>query len=261
LRANSALQLSDASICVQQGTTNELNLTDYFRINHIRPKTVTFASLDEALSAYETSRCDAFTTDASGLYSIRLELAKADDHLVLPEFISKEPLGPFVRHGDDQWFDIVKWVHFAMLDAEELNVNRGNVDEPLRSDNPRIKRLLGMKGNFGEHFGLTKDWVYGIVKLVGNYGEVFERNVSEGSPLKIARGLNALWTKGGLQYAPPRSSSSPAWAKGGKRHQVQPGFQITPRRPASPLCGRRQRIRIHYIATFHRDSAATLGDL
>ena len=203
LGVKSALELKDASICVQQGTTNELNLVDYFRANRMGLKTVTFASLDEALKAYETSRCDAFTTDASGLYSIRLKLAKADDHLVLPEIISKEPLGPFVRHGDDQWFDIVKWVHFAMLNAEELSVTRGNVDEQMRSDNPEIKRLLGTEGNFGEQFGLTKDWVYRIVKLVGNYGEVFDRNVGQGSPLKIARGLNALWTKGGLQYAPP----------------------------------------------------------
>ena len=203
LRVNSALELNDASICVQQGTTTELNLADYFRSNRMRLKTVTFAGLDEAVKAYETSRCDAFTTDASGLYSIRLKLAKAEDHVVLPEIISKEPLGPFVRQGDDQWLDIVKWVHFAMLNAEELNVNRGNIEEQMRSENPEIKRLLGTEGNFGEQLGLTKDWVYRIVKLVGNYGEVFERNVGQGSPLKISRGLNALWTKGGVQYAPP----------------------------------------------------------
>jgi general L-amino acid transport system substrate-binding protein len=203
LKVNSALELNDAAICVQQGTTTELNLADYFRANRMRLKTVTFATLDEALKAYETSRCDAFTTDASGLYSVRLKLAKADDHVVLPEIISKEPLGPFVRHGDDQWFDIVKWVHFAMLSAEELNVNKANVDEQLKSDNPEVKRLLGGENNFGEQLGLTKDWAYRIVKLVGNYGEVFERNVGQGSPLKIARGLNALWNKGGVQYAPP----------------------------------------------------------
>jgi general L-amino acid transport system substrate-binding protein len=203
LKVNSALELNDAAICVQQGTTTELNLSDYFRTNRMRLKTVTFASLPEALKAYETGRCDAFTTDASGLYSTRLQLAKADDHVVLPEIISKEPLGPFVRQGDDQWFDIVKWVHFAMINAEELNVNKANVDEQLKSDNPEIKRLLGAENNFGEQLGLTKDWVYRIVKLVGNYGEAFERNVGQGSPLKIARGLNALWTKGGVQYAPP----------------------------------------------------------
>jgi general L-amino acid transport system substrate-binding protein len=203
LKVNSALELNDATICVQLGTTTELNLADYFRANRMRLKSVPFQTLDEAMKAYETSRCDAFTTDASGLYSIRLKLAKADDHVILPEFISKEPLGPFVRHGDDQWFDIVKWVHFAMLNAEELNVNKANADQQMKSDNPEIKRMLGTEGNFGEQLGLTKDWVYRIVKLVGNYGEVYERNVGQGSPLKIARGLNALWNKGGVQYAPP----------------------------------------------------------
>jgi general L-amino acid transport system substrate-binding protein len=202
-RLNSALELNDAAICVEQDTTSELNLADYFRANRMRPKTVTFATPDEAANAYEAGRCVAFTADASALYGARLKFAKPDDHVVLPEIISKEPLGPFVRHGDDQWFDIVKWVHFAMLDAEELNVNRANLEEQLRSDSPEIRRLLGHEGNFGEQLGLTKDWVYRIVKLVGNYGEVFERNVGRGSPLKIARGLNALWTKGGIQDAPP----------------------------------------------------------
>jgi general L-amino acid transport system substrate-binding protein len=203
LRVNSALELNDAPICVEQGTTTELNLADYFRSNRMRLKTVPFTALDEAVKAYETGRCDAFTADASGLYGIRLKLAKADDHVVLPEIISKEPLGPFVRQGDDQWFDVVKWVHFAMIDAEELNVKRTNIEEQMRSDNPEIKRMVGTEGNFGEQLGLTKDWVYRIIKLVGNYGEVFERNVGQSSPLKIARGLNALWTKGGVQYAPP----------------------------------------------------------
>jgi len=203
LKLNSALELNDAAVCVQQGTTTELNLADYFRANRMRLKTVAFATLDETVKAYESNRCDAFTTDASGLYSVRLKLIKADDHVVLPEIISKEPLGPFVRHGDDQWFDIVKWVHFAMLNAEELNVRQANVDEQSKSENPEIRRMLGTDGNFGEQLGLTKDWVYRIVKLVGNYGEVFERNVGQGSPLKIARGLNALWSKGGVQYAPP----------------------------------------------------------
>jgi general L-amino acid transport system substrate-binding protein len=203
LRVNSALELNDASICVEQGTTTELNLADYFRSNRMRLKTVTFGTIDEAVKAYESGRCDAFTADASGLYGIRLKLAKSDDHVMLPEIISKEPLGPLVRKGDDQWLEIVKWVHFAMLDAEELNVKRTNVDEQVRSDNPEVKRLLGTEGNFGELLGLTNDWVYRIVKLVGNYGEVFDRNVGQGSSLKIARGLNALWTKGGVQYAPP----------------------------------------------------------
>jgi general L-amino acid transport system substrate-binding protein len=203
LKVNSALELNDATICVQQGTTTELNLADYFRANKMKLRSVTFATLDEAVRAYETDRCNAFTTDASGLYSVRLKLAKPDDHVVLPEIISKEPLGPFVRHGDDQWFDVVKWTLFAMLNAEELNVTKANVDEQMKSDNPEIKRLLGTEDNFGERLGLSKDWAYRIVKLVGNYGEVFDRNVGQGSPLRIARGLNALWTKGGIQYAPP----------------------------------------------------------
>jgi len=203
LKVNSALELSDASVCVQQGTTTELNLADYFRANRMKLKSVTFAQLDEALKAYDTGRCDAFTTDVSQLYSVRLKLAKPDDHVVLPEIISKEPLSPFVRQGDDQWFNIVRWVHYAMLNAEELNINSGNVDEQLKSDNPEIKRLLGSEQNFGEQFGLTKDWAYRIIKLVGNYGEVFDKNLGVSSPLKITRGLNALWTKGGIQYGPP----------------------------------------------------------
>jgi len=203
LKVNSALELSDASVCVQQGTTTELNLADYFRSNKMKLKSVTFAQLDEALKAYDTGRCDAFTADASALYSVRLKLARPDDHVVLPEIISKEPLSPFVRHGDDQWFDIVKWVHFALLNAEEYNITKANLDEQMKSDNPDIKRLLGTEGNYGEQLGLTKDWVYRIVKLVGNYGEIFERNLGQGSPLKVTRGLNALWTKGGIQFAPP----------------------------------------------------------
>jgi len=202
-KVNSALELNDATICVQQGTTTELNLADYFRANRMRLRSVTFATLDEAVRAYETDRCNAFTTDASGLYATRLKLSKPDEHVVLPEIISKEPLGPFVRHGDDQWFDIVKWVLFAMINAEELNVNKANVDEQAKLDNPEIRRMLGTEDNFGERLGLTKDWAYRIVKLVGNYGEVFDRNVGQSSALKIARGLNALWTKGGIQYAPP----------------------------------------------------------
>lgn len=203
LKVNSALELNDAAVCVQQGTTTELNLADYFRANRMRLKTVTFATLDESVRAYDTGRCDAYTTDASQLYSVRLKLVKPEDHVVLPEIVSKEPLSPFVRHGDDQWFDIVKWVHYAMVNAEEFNVTKTNIDEQMKSENPEIRRLLGADGNFGEQLGLSKDWVYRIVKLVGNYGEVFERNVGQGSPLKITRGINALWTKGGLQYAPP----------------------------------------------------------
>jgi general L-amino acid transport system substrate-binding protein len=203
LKVNSALELNDASVCVQQGTTTELNLADFFRANKMKLKSVTFAQLDEALRAYDSGRCDSYTTDASQLYSVRLKLAKAEDHVVLPEIVSKEPLSPFVRHGDDQWFDVVKWVHFALLNAEEFNITKANVDEQVKSENPEIKRLLGSEGNFGEQLGLTKDWVHRIVKHVGNYGEIFERNLGQGSPLKISRGLNALWTKGGIQYGPP----------------------------------------------------------
>jgi general L-amino acid transport system substrate-binding protein len=204
LKVNSALELNDAAICVQQGTTTELNLADYFRANKMKLKTVTFASSDEAVKAYDAGRCDAFTTDASGLYSERLRLVNPNDHIVLPEVISKEPLGPAVRHGDDQWFDIAKWVHYAMVNAEELGVTKANVDDMKKSsDNPDIKRLLGTEGKHGEALGLSNDWAYQIIKQVGNYGESFERTVGQGSPLKIARGLNGLWSKGGLQYAPP----------------------------------------------------------
>ena len=203
LGISSALELDGASVCTQQGTTTELNLADYFRANNMKYEVVAFATSDETVKAYDSGRCDAFTTDASGLYAERLKLTNPDDHIVLPEIISQEPLGPSVRHGDDQWFDVVKWVHFAMLNAEELGVTQANVDEMLKSENPEIKRLLGTEGKFGEAIGLTNDWAYRVIKHVGNYGEVFERNVGEGSPLKIKRGLNALWTKGGLQYAPP----------------------------------------------------------
>jgi general L-amino acid transport system substrate-binding protein len=203
LKVASALELSDAAVCVSQGSTTELNLADYFRANKMKIKTATFATIDEAVKAYEAGRCDAFTTDQSGLYAQRLQLGQPEEHIVLPEIISKEPLGPSVRHGDDQWFDIVKWVHFAMLNAEEAGVTQKNLSEMLKSENPDIKRLLGTEGNYGEQLGLTKDWAYRIIKHVGNYGESFERNIGQDTPLKIARGHNALWNKGGLQYAPP----------------------------------------------------------
>ena len=203
LKVNSALELGDASVCVQQGTTTELNLADFFHAHNMKLKTVTFATANEAVKAYDAGRCDAYTTDASGLYAERLRLANVSDHIVLPEIISKEPLGPAVRHGDDQWFDIVKWVLFAMINAEELNITSKNIDEMTKSTNPEVKRFVGTEGNYGEQLGLSKDWAVRIVKLVGNYGESFERNVGQGSPLKIDRGLNKLWNKGGIQYAPP----------------------------------------------------------
>lgn len=203
LGVSSALELNGASVCTQQGTTTELNLADFFRSNKLRYEVVAFASSDETIKAYDAGRCDVFTTDASGLYAERLKLTNPDEHIVLPEIISKEPLGSAVRQGDDGWFDLVKWVHFAMVNAEELGVTQANVDQMLKSENPEIKRLLGVEGKFGETIGLTNDWAYRIIKHVGNYGESFERNVGEGSRLKIKRGQNALWTKGGLQYGIP----------------------------------------------------------
>jgi general L-amino acid transport system substrate-binding protein len=203
LKVNSALELNSASVCVATGTTTELNLADYFKGNNMKYEVIAFGTADETLKAYESGRCDVFTTDQSGLYGERLKLANPADHVVLPEIISKEPLGPMVRHGDDQWFDIVKWALFAMVTAEELGITQKNVDEKAKSDNPELKRVFGTDGNLGEQLGLTKDWVSRIVKAVGNYGESFDRNVGAGSKLGIARGLNQLWNKGGIQYAPP----------------------------------------------------------
>jgi len=203
LKINSALELNGASVCTQTGTTTELNLADYFRANKMKYEVLALATADETIKAYDGGRCDVFTTDVSQLYAEKLKLTNANDHVILSEVISKEPLGPVVRHGDDQWFDIVKWVHFAMVNAEELGVSSKTLDEALKSDKPDVKRLVGTEGNYGEQLGLTKDWAVRIIKAVGNYGEVFERNVGSGSKLGIARGLNNLWTKGGIQYAPP----------------------------------------------------------
>src|SRR6202140_4424381 len=200
LKVNSALELNGASICTQTGTTSELNLADYFRSNSMKYEVIAFVTADETVKAYEAGRCDAFTTDVSQLYAEKLKLSAPADHGILPEIISKEPLAPAVRRGDDQWLALVKWVQFAMLDAEELGVSSKTVDEALKSPQPEIKRLVGTEGTYGEQLGLTKDWVVRIVKLVGNYGEVFDRNVGTGSKLGITRGLNRLWTKGGIQY-------------------------------------------------------------
>jgi general L-amino acid transport system substrate-binding protein len=202
---NSALQLSGATICVQSGTTTELNLADYFKANKMEYSGVVFEKNEEVNAAYDSGRCDVLTTDQSGLYATRLSLAAPDDHVVLPEIISKEPLGPVVRQGDDQWFDIVKWTHNAMLTAEELGVTKASIEEMKTSTNPEILRFVGAEVDtkIGTDLGLTNDWAYNIVKAVGNYGESFDRNVGAGSPLKIARGINALWSKGGLQYAAP----------------------------------------------------------
>ena len=203
LNINSAMELNDAAICVQQGTTTELNLADFFRTNRMKLKTVTFATATEAVKAYDAGRCDAYTSDASQLYAERLRTTNPDDHIVLPDIISKEPFAAAVRHGDDQWFDIVRWSHFVLVNAEEFGITKANVDQHLQTENPEIKRLLGVEGSHGEAFGLTNDFAVRIIKHLGNNGVVFERNLGQASPLKIARGLNGLWTKGGLQYAPP----------------------------------------------------------
>jgi general L-amino acid transport system substrate-binding protein len=207
LGVSSALELSGATVCVQTGTTTELNLADYFRANGMELNAVVFEKSDETVAAYDQGRCDAFTTDASGLYAERVKLANPDDHIVLPEIISKEPLGPVVRQGDDEWLNIVMWTHFALINAEELGVTQANVaDMMATSQNPDVQRLLGTEAEgegFGPMMGLGKDWAANAIKAVGNYGEVFERNVGANTPLQIARGLNALWNKGGLQYAPP----------------------------------------------------------
>ena len=203
LNVSSAKDLNGASICVQQGTTTELNLADYFRTNNMKYEPVAFQSVDETIKAYDSGRCDAFTDDTSGLYAERVRLSNPDDNVILPEVISKEPLAPVVRQGDAQWFDVLRWSVYSMINAEELGVTSKNVDDMKKSDNPNIKRMLGTEGDQGKALGLSNEWAYNIIKQLGNYGEMFDRNVGEGSPLKIKRGLNALWNKGGIQYAPP----------------------------------------------------------
>lgn len=205
LNVKSALELSGAAVCVQQGTTTELNLADYFKANNLQYNPVVFEKETDATSAFDSGRCDVYTTDQSGLYAIRLKMKNPDENEVLPEIISKEPLGPAVRQGDDQWFDVVSWVHYAMVTAEELGVTSKNVDQMKTGGSPDVKRFLGAEEGtkIGTDLGVSNDWAYNIVKQVGNYGEVFDRNVGPDTPLKIKRGLNALWSKGGLQYAPP----------------------------------------------------------
>ncbi|MBE8220060.1 MAG: amino acid ABC transporter substrate-binding protein [Alphaproteobacteria bacterium] len=199
----SVLQLNGATICTNQGTTTELNLADYFKSNNMTYEIVAYEKADEAIAAYNIERCDAYTTDQSALYAQRLKLTQPQAHIVLPEIISKEPLAPVVRQGDNQWSDVVRWTHFAMLNAEELGVSSDNVRAMRNSRNPSIRRLLGVDGRFGQALGLRKDWAYQIIQAVGNYGESFERNLGVNTPLKIKRGVNALWINGGLQYAPP----------------------------------------------------------
>jgi general L-amino acid transport system substrate-binding protein len=197
----SAKELNGASVCLPTGTTTELAIADFARVNHITLKSVTYTSFDEAVTAYAAGRCDAFSTDISQIYAHRLKLPDPMAHVVLPEVISKEPLSPAVRQGDSRWRDIATWTHFVMVTAEELGITQANVDEMRASTNPDIRRLLGSEGNFGETLGLTNDWGYQIIKSVGNYGEVFQRNLT--AVLGIERGINQLWNKGGLQYAPP----------------------------------------------------------
>jgi len=204
LGVKSALELDGAAFCIQAGTTTELNLADYFRANGMKYTPITFDTSDQTIKAFEAGRCDALTSDQSQLYALRIKLEDPASAMVLPEVISKEPLGPVVRQGDDEWLNIVKWSLYAMINAEELGVTSANVDEmKASSTDPNVRRLLGVEGVKGEWMGLPDGWGYNIVKQVGNYGEAFERNVGMGSPLGIARGLNALWSKGGLQYAPP----------------------------------------------------------
>ena len=204
LKIDSVKDLSGATICVQTGTTTELNLADHFTANGYKYKMVAFETNDETVKAYDSGRCDALTTDQSGLYAIKLKLKSAKDHVVLDELISKEPLGPAVRHGDNKWADIVRWTFYAMVEAEEFGITAKNIDTFKKtSKNPAIKRLLGVDGELGKKLGLDKDWSYQVIKLLGNYGEVFDKNLGMSSPLKISRGYNELWTKGGLQYAMP----------------------------------------------------------
>lgn len=203
LGVKSALELNGVTICIQSGTTTALNLADYFKENNMEYRPIAFDSSDQTVRAFKAGRCDVLTSDQSQLYALRIKLENPEDAVILPEVISKEPLGPVVRQGDDAWLNIVKWTLFAMINAEENGVTMANVDQMLKSENPDVLRLLGVEGIKGKGLGLTDDWAYQIVKQVGNYGEAFERNIGQDSPLKIDRGLNALWNQGGILYAPP----------------------------------------------------------
>lgn len=204
LGVKSAKELGGASICVQSGTTTELNLADYFRSRNMKFRPVTYDTSDATAKAFDAGRCDALTSDQSQLYALRILLEDPSSAKVLPDVISKEPLGPSVRQGDEDWFNLVKWSLFAMLNAEGLGITSENVDDMRKnSDKPAVQRLLGKTGEFGKMLGVSNDWAYNIIKEVGNYAEIFERNVGQGSELEIERGLNALWSDGGIQYAPP----------------------------------------------------------
>ncbi|WNL39174.1 amino acid ABC transporter substrate-binding protein [Halomonas sp. PAMB 3232] len=203
LGVQSARELDGAAVCTQSGTTSELNLADYFRRHDMTFEAVVFDAPEQSIIGFEEGRCDVLSSDSSQLYAQRMQLRDPDMAVVLPEVISKEPLGPAVRQGDDQWFNIVKWSLYAMLNAEELGVSQTNVDDMLDDESPEVMRLLGRDGDFGEGMGLDADWAYQIIKQVGNYADAFDRNVGTGSPFNIGRGLNALWKDGGVQYAPP----------------------------------------------------------
>jgi len=203
LGVTSAKELDGASVCIQTGTTTELNLADYFHANGMKYEAVTIETNDEGRQNYTEGRCDVYTTDASGLAATRSTFTDPENHTILPEIISKEPLGPATRHGDDEWSDVITWVYYATVTAEEKGVTSANVDEMKKSSDPEILRLLGVEGDQGKELGLSSDWAYQIIKQVGNYGEIFERNIGTNTPIGLERGLNALWTNGGLQYSPP----------------------------------------------------------
>lgn len=200
---DTALQLAGKTVCTQVGTTSELNLADYFRAKDMALKVAALNTVEESRKAYDEKKCDVLTSDVSQLYAERLKLSAPDSHIILPEIISKEPLGPAVRQGDDQWFNLVKWTLYSLINAEELGVKSATVDDASKSTSPDIRRLLGTEGGFGEQLGLPSDWAARAIRSVGNYGEIYERNVGTESRLSIPRGLNALWTQGGIQYAPP----------------------------------------------------------
>lgn len=203
LGVKSVLELNGATICVQQGTTNELNLADYFRSHKMQYKVVSYGSAAETVRAYDADRCDAFTSDSSALYSERMRMTNPGEHVVLPETISREPFAAAVRKGDGQWFDVVRWVGFGLVAAEDAGISMANVQEKRASESPETRRMLGVEGKLGAAIGLPDDWLFNVVKAVGNYGEIYERHFGENSRLKIPRGLNNLWNKGGLHYAPP----------------------------------------------------------
>ncbi len=202
-KIKSIKDLDGVVICSNTGTTTELNIADYFKAHHLKYQIITFEKSDETLAAYETGRCDVYSTDISGLAAQKIKLSSPDEHYIFPEKISKEPLGPMVRQGDVAWTDMIRWILFALINAEELQVTQHNVQSRLNDDDSNIQRLLGKKDNLGEKIGLKNDWAYNIILQVGNYGDIFDRNLGQSSPLKLERGLNALWNQGGILYAPP----------------------------------------------------------